>query len=116
VQFLVLLGSVDHFDDWEAADEALRSRYFADYKAFADAVRERGRIVVGDALTRPESARTLRPGQPRMVTEGPFAETVEQIGGFYVVDLPDLDTAVEIAGLLPREYAVEVRPTLGIVV
>jgi hypothetical protein len=48
------------------------------------------------------------------VTRGPFAETVEQIGGFYLVDLPDLDTAVEIAGLLPREYTIEVRPTQGI--
>ena len=114
MQFLVLLGSVNHFDDWDAADDALRTRYFADYRAFADAVRQRGRIVVGDALTRPESARSLRPGRPRTVTEGPFAETVEQIGGFYVVDLPDLDTAVEIAGLLPEEYVVEVRPTLGI--
>lgn len=114
MQFLVLLGSVNHFDDWDAADDRLRSRFFDDYRAFAGAVRERGRIVVGDALARPETARSLRPGSPRTVTEGPYAETVEQIGGFYVVDLPDLETAVEIAALLPQEYVVEVRPTLGI--
>ena len=48
------------------------------------------------------------------MTDGPYAETKEQLGGFYVVDLPDLATAVEIAALLPREYTVEVRPTLGI--
>jgi hypothetical protein len=48
------------------------------------------------------------------VTDGPFAETVEQIGGFYVIDLPDLETAVECAKLLPREHRVEVRPTLGV--
>ena len=46
--------------------------------------------------------------------DGPFAETVEQIGGFYVVDLPDLETAVELAKLLPQEHLVEVRPTVGV--
>jgi hypothetical protein len=80
----------------------------------AEAVRRRGTIVVGDALHRPETARTVHPGQVRVVTEGPFAETVEQLGGFYVVELPDLETAVEIAKMLPHEHRVEVRPTLGI--
>jgi hypothetical protein len=114
VRFLVLLAEKDHFDRWDAADAALRERTIADYNAFGDAVRERGTLVVGDALARPEQARTLGAGKRRSVTRGPFAETVEQIGGFYLVDLPDLDTAVEIAALLPRELTVEVRPTLGI--
>ena len=46
------------------------------------------------------------------MTDGPFAETVEQLGGFFLVDLPDLDTAVEIARLLPPAYSVEVRPVV----
>jgi hypothetical protein len=112
MRFLVLLTEKDHFDKWEAADPALRKRTIEDYNAFGDAVRERGTLVVGDALDRPEEARTLRPGGS--VTRGPFAETVEQIGGFYLVDLPDLDSAVKIAALLPREYTVEVRPTLEV--
>ena len=112
MRFLVLLTEKDHFDKWDAADRALRDRTIADYNAFGDAVRERGTLVVGDALARPEEARTRRPGGS--VTRGPYAETVEQIGGFYLVDLPDLDTAVEIAGLLPREYTIEVRPTLEV--
>jgi hypothetical protein len=112
MRFLVLLTEKDHFDNWDGADAALRRRTVADFNAFGDAVRERGTLVVGDALARPEEARTLRPD--RSVTRGPFAETVEQIGGFYLVDLPDLDTAVETAALLPREYAVEVRPTVEV--
>jgi hypothetical protein len=48
------------------------------------------------------------------VTEGPFAETVEQVGGFYLIDVPDMDTAVELAALLPREYTVEVRTTVEV--
>jgi len=114
MHFLVLLGGADHFDNWDAADDELRARFFRDYNAFADAVRQRGDIVVGDALDRPETARSVQPGAARVVTDGPFAETVEQIGGFYLIDLPDLETAVELAKLLPQEHRVEIRPTLGI--
>jgi len=52
----------------------------------------------------------------RMVTDRPFAEAKEQIGGFYLIDVPDLATAIELARLLPPEYTIEVRPTLGITV
>jgi len=114
MRFLILLGGVEHFERWDAADEEQRDSHVRAYRAFADAVRERGDLVVGDALTRPEEARCVQPGARRMVTDGPFAETVEQLGGFYVVDLPDLGSAVEVATLLPAEHLVEVRPTLGI--
>jgi hypothetical protein len=88
VHFLILLGGADHFDNWDAADDVLRARSFRDYNAFADAVRQRGNLLAGDALHRPETARTVQPGASRLVTEGPFAETVEQIGGFYLIDVP----------------------------
>lgn len=94
-----------------------RDRFLRDYKRFADAVRQNGQIIVGDALHRPENARCVQPNTDRtarLVTDGPFAETAEQIGGFYVIDLPDLQTAVELAKLLPQEHRVEVRPTLDI--
>ena len=114
MKFLVLLTEEDHFDRWDSADESYRERCFGDYRAFARAVRERGTIITGDALVHPENARTLRPGEDRAVTEGPYAETVEQLGGFYLIDVADLATAVELAGLLPREYTIEVRATLGV--
>jgi hypothetical protein len=114
MQFLILLGGVAHFDQWDEADDELRARSFGDYNAFADAVRERGTLVTGDALQRPEAARTVQVGRSRLVTDGPYAETAEQIGGFYLIDVPDLDTAVSLARLLPRECFAEVRPTLGI--
>lgn len=114
MRFLILLTEKDHFDNWEASDAALRKRTIEDFNVFGDTVRERGTLIVGDALDRPEQARTLGPGPARPVTRGPFAETVEQIGGFYLVDLPDLDSAVEIASLLPREYTIEVRPAVDV--
>jgi hypothetical protein len=116
MRFLVLLTEEDHFTKWEEAGDDLRKRTIDDFNAFGDAVRARGTLVVGDALQPPASARRLGPGPERSMTRGPYAETVEQIGGFYLVDLPDLETAVEIAALLPREYTVEVRPTLEITV
>jgi hypothetical protein len=114
VKFLVLMGEDDHFAKWEASDDAHKQRVFADFGAFSEAVRARGSMVAGEALDRPGTARSVQPGADRVVTEGPFAETVEQLGGFFLVDLPDLDTAVELAALLPREYVVEVRPTLDV--
>jgi hypothetical protein len=116
MRFLILLASVDHFDTWDATEAEDRDRFFHDYHAFADAIRACGAMIAGDALQRPDTARTLQPGEVRMVTDGPFAETVEQLGGFYLIDVPDLDSAVAAARLLPREYLVEVRPALGITV
>jgi hypothetical protein len=114
MRFLVLLASPDHVDRWDAAHEAERDVAFAAYRAFGRAVRERGTLVLGDALHRPGTARTVGPGEHHPITDGPFPETVEQLGGFYVVDLPDLETAVELAKLLPEDCSVEVRPTLEV--
>jgi hypothetical protein len=114
MRFLVLITEPDHFDNWDAADAGEREAAFAAYNAFGDAVRRTGTLVAGDALHRPEEARTVRPGG--LVTRGPYAETTEQLGGFYLIDVPDLDTAVSLAGLLPGRYTIEVRPTLGVTV
>jgi hypothetical protein len=108
MRFLVLMAEQDSFDKWEAASEQDHQEFFDALDAFAKAVGERGAVLFGDALDRPERAVTLR---DQKVTEGPFAETVEQLGGFYVVDLPSHEAAVETARLLPVPV-VEVRPIL----
>lgn len=114
-RFLIMMAEDDHFARWDAADDDVKERVFADFRAFTAAVRERGRLRGGEALAHPQSARTLRPdGDGRQVTEGPYAETVEQLGGFYLVELPDLATALEVASLLPREYDIEVRECLDV--
>jgi len=111
MRFLVLMTEPDHFARWDASSEAEQQAVFDDFRAFDEAVAARGgEIVGGEALTRPSEARTLQPGAVRVVTEGPYAETVEQLGGFYLVELPDLDAAVEAARLLPSAYTIEVRP------
>jgi hypothetical protein len=114
MRFALLMAEEGHCDKWDTADETLRQRVISDFQAFDAAVAERGSVVGGDALGRPETARTVRPGAGRPVTDGPFAETVEQIGGFYVIDVESIEVAVELAALLPREYSVEVRPVLEV--
>ena len=70
-----------------------------------------GIMEAGEGL-KPSSAgkRVKFSGAERVVTDGPFAETTEQLGGFYLVDAPDLDTMVDLCDLLPHAYALEVRP------
>ncbi|MCD4526471.1 YciI family protein [Nocardioides sp. cx-173] len=115
MRFLVLMAEEDHFARWDAADEAERHAVFECFQAFDAAVKERGTIVAGEALASPAEARTLGPGPTRAVTDGPYAETVEQTGGFYLVDLPSHEAALEAAALLPPAYTVEVRPVLDVV-
>lgn len=115
-RFLVLLTEEQHFERWEAADEAEQERHLSCYRAFSQAVAERGRVVGGQALAPPATARTVRPRtrNERDVTLGPYAESAEQLGGYYLVELPDLATAVELARLFPPEHAVEVRECLDV--
>jgi hypothetical protein len=85
------------------------------YDAFSTEVRERGIYVAGEGLRQSDAAATVRVRDgERLVTDGPFAETKEQLGGFYVLDCRDRDEAIEWAAKIPgaRVGAVEVRPVL----
>jgi hypothetical protein len=114
-RFLIQMAELDHFARWDAVDDATRERVFADYRAFTAAVRAQGRYLGGEALTHPQNARTLRPDGPgQQLTDGPHASTPEQVGGFYLVELPDLPTALELAALLPHEYTIEIRECLDV--
>jgi hypothetical protein len=113
----VLIGEPDHYDNWDASSEDQQQQVFDDFRAFTEAVRKRGNLVAGEALDRPSSAFTARrASQPRLVTDGPFTETAEQICGFYVADLPNEASARELVLLLPAAYSVEVRhcPDVGV--
>ena len=108
MKFLVLMAEEDHFDRWEAASEAQQQQFFDGLEAFTAAVRDRGQVLAGEALARPDQAVTVRGDS---TTAGPYAQTVEQVGGFYVVELPSRDDAVALARLLDVS-SVEIRPIL----
>jgi len=81
--------------------------------AYGDSLRKSGRYVAAEALQRVETATTVRVRSGRVsLTDGPFAETKEQLAGFYLIDAKDLDEAVQIAAKIPpaRVGSVEVRP------
>jgi hypothetical protein len=95
---------------WNPADG---EKIHGEYMAFTQAIAESGELVAGDALEGTETATSVRVRDAkRTTTDGPFAETKEVLGGFYVVDVKDLDRAVELAAQLPdaRTGSVEVRP------
>jgi hypothetical protein len=109
MRFLFLI----HGDrDAEAAmtpDE--RRAIVGEHIAYASMLRERGVYVLGEALS--GDAVTVRPGEKPLVTDGPFAETKEAVGGFYVVDCAGSAEAIELAGRVPRSPGVAVE-VLGI--
>ncbi|HEX2912377.1 MAG TPA: YciI family protein [Chloroflexia bacterium] len=103
----------------EAADAA-RSQAEKDaemgaYWTFSKMVEERGVILGGEALVPTGSATTVRVRDGKVLTtDGPFAETKEQLGGFYLLKCKDLDEAIELAAQIPgaKNGSVEIRPVM----
>ena len=99
----------------EAAEAAMtpdeRRATVGEYMAYRAMLRECGAYVLGEALEGRESAAVVRPGERPFVTDGPFAETKEGVGGFYV-ECASREEALELAGKVPPSpgAAVEVRP------
>ena len=97
---------------WTEASAEQRAAMHAAHAAFDEAVRARAKMLSGEALVGVANATTIRhaAGGGRLVTDGPFAETTEQLGGFYLVEASDLDELVELCDLLPPAYTLELRP------
>ncbi|WP_374928499.1 YciI family protein [Kytococcus sedentarius] len=117
-RYLVLL--VDYADPakdgWGDFDDAEQAAVMAQHEEFDRAVAEHPTvtIVAGEALADGEDATVFRRHDGRTVlTEGSFAESVEQIGGFYLIDAPDLDTLVQLLEIMPT-YVMEIRPTADV--
>src|SRR3954453_23145320 len=85
------------------------------YGAVTQEMQEKGVLVAGEGLYPTQTATTVRVrGGDRDVTDGPFAETKEQLGGFYVLDVKDLDEAIEWAAKIPGSQfgSIEIRPVM----
>jgi hypothetical protein len=107
----LLLIYTQETDETPPDDVAAASH--AAYAAFTRDVRERGILQAGEALTPTSTATTVRLVDGQVVaTDGPFAETKEALGGFYLIEARDLDEAIEIAAKIPAAAfgAIEVRP------
>ncbi|WP_114905719.1 YciI family protein [Ornithinimicrobium murale] len=101
--------------DWSSASEEVRATFFEQHGAFSAFVAEHGRELASAALDDTDTATTVRHIDGEVVvSDGPFAEAAEMIGGYYEVELPDLDTAIEAVQLLPPSYSLEIRPVIAI--
>jgi hypothetical protein len=100
-------------EDFSFRTDPLRQQeYLAGWSHYANALRDSGIVVSGAGLYAPETATSLRRSDGEMlVQDGPITETKEQLGGFFIIDVPDLDTALEWAARCPNN-AVEVRRNL----
>src|SRR6266478_142086 len=94
---------------------AERQQMMADYGAFTQSIVQSGHFKAGDGLQPTTTATTVRVRDGKMLTtDGPFAETREQLGGYYLVEAKDLDAALGIAARIPgaKTGSVEVRPIM----
>ena len=111
MRYLLLICTDESNDQAMTADEA--AARMVRYGAFGDEMGRRGILEGGARLYATTDATTVRVRDGEVLTfDGPFAETKEQMGGYYVVDCKDLDEAIEVASKIPgaSEGSIEVRP------
>ena len=108
------------YDDpqvWAGLSEAEQGQIMAEYGQFTRDVQSAGRYVSGAQLHPAAGATSVRVRDGRrLLTDGPFAETREQLGGYYLIDAGDLDEAIAIAARIPsaRLGTIEVRPVVEV--
>lgn len=114
MQYLCLI--YDNEASWAAMSEAEGAKFTAAYKAFTEEIKASGHFRAGEALQPTSTATTVRVrGGKTTTTDGPFAETREQLGGFYLIEAKDLDEATAIAARIPSALngSIEVRPIMN---
>ena len=97
----------------EQMPEAAAAKHFEDYRAFTAAIRQSGQFVGCNRLLPPDAATTVRVRQGKVsTTDGPYAETKEQLGGYYVIEARGMEEAIQVAARIPGAWlgSVEVRP------
>ena len=104
------------YDDekkWETMSKSEADAYMGEYFAFTDGIKGSGHYIGGNALQPVHTATTVRSRNGKLsTTDGPFAETKEQLGGYYLIEARDLNDALQVAQKIPsvRTGSIEVRP------
>jgi hypothetical protein len=113
MQYLLLIYEAEA--TWNAVSEADRQKIYKEYMDLVQELRSQGKYVGGHQLQPVATATTarIRDGK-KLITDGPFAETREQLGGYFLVEARDLDDALAIAARIPgaRIGSIEVRPVV----
>ena len=110
MKYLCLICAETLMEDMPAPDAAA---HYEEYREFTESIRKSGQLIAVNRLLPPEAAVTVRLRQGTVATtDGPYAETKEQLGGYYVIEARDLNEAIQVASRIPgaRYGCVEVRP------
>jgi hypothetical protein len=100
---------------WNELTEAERQEIYGEYRQLIQRLQSSGQYLAGNQLQPATTASNVRVrGGKQIVTDGPFAETREQVGGFFMIEVKDLDEATKIAAQIPsaRMGAIEIRPVV----
>jgi hypothetical protein len=112
MKYFVLLAGFGELPGWDELTAEEQEAAMAKHGAFDEACAARPGVEIlgAEALGDGSTATTLRTrGGETTITDGPFAEAAEQIGGYYLLDAPDLDTVIELCRVLPA-YDIDIRP------
>lgn len=113
MQYLLLIYEAEA--SWNAINEADRQNVYREYMDLVQELKAKGKYIGGHQLQPVGTATTarVRDGK-KLITDGPFAETREQLGGYFLVEAKDLDDALAIATRIPgaRIGSIEVRPVV----
>ena len=113
MQYLLLIYEEEKA--WKALSEAERGKIYGEYMSFTAEIKSSGHWKGGNPLQPIHTATTVRVRDGKVsTTDGPFAETREQLGGYYLVEAKDLDEAMALAAKIPsaRFGSIEVRPVM----
>jgi hypothetical protein len=113
MQYLLLIYDAEKL--WTTMPDAERNAMHAEYGKFTNDIKASGHLRAGDALQPTHTATTVRVRDGKTsITDGPFAETREQLGGYYLIEAKDLDEATQIAARIPgaKIGSIEIRPVM----
>ena len=106
------------YDDekqWQQFPKEVQDKYMSEYTAFGDSIKKSGQFVGANQLQPTHTATIVRSRNGKIsTTDGPYAETKEQLGGYYLIEAKDLNDAIQVASRIPsaRSGSIEVRPVV----
>lgn len=113
MEYMLSIYETEH--DFQRRNNPEDTEYWAGWQAFTHALETSGALASGNALDAPDTSTTVRLSQgTSQIHDGPFADSVEQLAGYYIIDVENLDIALQWAARAPNAAtgAVEVRPVL----
>jgi hypothetical protein len=100
---------------WQSVTQAEMEKGMAEYNAFTESIKKNGNYIGGEALQPTPTAKSVKVRNGKVsTTDGPYVETKEQLGGYYLIKAKDLNDAVQVASRIPgaKNGTVEVRPIM----